>query len=145
MSLIVFFQKKKKPEAGDLHEDELLGELLGEIKSSSAMPKKNSQPLPRLPKSCPAPKPVSGPVNPFRSTGIRRPKRPLATNDSDNFDDVDVNDFGDSDVIVKEENPSQTIEDFPESMNDADDFDESELMEIEEAATQEIEKEKENR
>jgi hypothetical protein len=109
------------------------------------MPKKNSQSLPRLPKSCTAPKPVSGPVNPFRSTGIRRPKRPLATNDSDNFEDVDVNDFGDSDVIVKEENPSQTIEDFPETMNDADDFDESELMEIEEAATQEIEKEKENR
>ena len=109
------------------------------------MPKRNSASLPRLPKSCPAPKSTPGPVNPFRSTGIRRPKRPLATNDSENCEDFDVKDFGDSDVVVKEENPSQTIEDFPDSMNDNDDFDESELMEIEEAATQEIEKEKENR
>lgn len=107
------FQKKKKAEAIDLKEDELLGELLGEIKSSSSLCKRT--PDSRLPKlsstSKPTPTQSSGPVNPFRSTGIRRPKRPLATNDSDNFEDSDIKDFDDHDDVKSDVGvgPSQQV------------------------------------
>lgn len=114
-------------------EDELLGELLGEIKSS----KKSSDVQPKLPKLSQSVKPVSaalGPINPFRSTGIRRPKRPLASNDSENVD-FDVKDFDDDDD-ASDVKPTQTIDDFDDA-----DFDESDLMEIEDMTTQEVEKE----
>jgi hypothetical protein len=121
-------------------EDEVLGELLGEIKST----KKRSEAVqPKLPKLCPAAKPAaSASVNPFRSTGIKRPKRPLANSGSENFDS-DIRDFDDDHVVADADapKPTQTIDDF----GDDADFDDVDLMEIEEVTTQEIEKEKENR
>jgi hypothetical protein len=119
-------------------EDEVLGELLGEIKSSRKLPDIQQ----KRPKLCPAAKPApasSGPINPFRATGIRRPKRPLADSASENFDS-DIKDFEDDGAgdVTK---PTQSIDDF----GDDADFDASDLMEIDEVTTQEIEREKENR
>ena len=82
-------------------------------------------------------------MNPFRSTGIRRQKRPLA--DAENVDDCDIKDFDapSNDVALpRDVKASQVIEDFPD--DDAD-FDESDLMQIDDVTTQEMEKEKENR
>ena len=103
------------------------------------------------PKSCSASKPNngqtttpnSGHINPFRSTGIRRQKRPLA--DAENVDDCDIKDFDAPlcDVaLLRDVKASQVIEDFPD---DGADFDESDLMQIDDVTTQEMEKEKENR
>ena len=123
-----------------MKEDEFLGELLGEIKSSKKRPESVQ---PKLPKLCPAAKPAAAaPINPFRSTGIKRPKRPLANSGSENFDS-DIRDFDDDHAVVEGEatKPTQTIDDFGDDV----DFDDADLMEIEEVTTQEMEKEKENR
>lgn len=67
-------------------------------------------------------------ANPFRATGIKRQKQPLATNVGENYDDFYIQEF---DEEMADTKPTQVIEDFKESQD----------MEVDKGVAQEFEKE----
>jgi hypothetical protein len=66
--------------------------------------------------------------NPFRVTGIKRQKQPLATNATENYDDFDIQEFDEEMVDTK---PTQVIEDFKETQD----------MQVDQNISQDFEKE----
>jgi hypothetical protein len=86
-----------KTESSDLKDDEILGELLGEIKSSSASHRKSTEPPSKLPKLGSAHKPVLAPgasaerINPFRDRFLQNSIS--AGNFSDKFSSTNLDNF----------------------------------------------------